>query len=64
MVRVIKTIRMRWARNVASMGERRGAYWVLVERSEGKRQISKIQAGLEFGINTELEDLWWGHILY
>ena len=29
-IRVIKLRRMRWAVDVARMGERRGAYWVLV----------------------------------
>jgi hypothetical protein len=35
-VRVIKSRRMRWAGRVASMGEGRGAYRVLVESPEGK----------------------------
>ena len=43
-VRVIKSRRMRWAGHVARMGERRGAYRVLVVRSEGKRKIFKTQA--------------------
>ena len=34
-VRVIKSRRMRWAGNVASMGERRGVYRVLVGKPEG-----------------------------
>ena len=34
-VRVIKS-RMRWAGNVARMGERRGVYRVLVGKPEGK----------------------------
>jgi hypothetical protein len=32
--RVIKSRRMRWAGNVARMGERRGAYRILVGRPE------------------------------
>jgi len=32
---VIK-LRMRWAGHVAHMGERRGVYWVLVGKPEGK----------------------------
>ena len=36
-VRVIKSIRMRWARHVAHMEERRGVYRALVWKSEGKR---------------------------
>ena len=38
-VRVIKSRRMRWARHVARMGERRGVYRVLVGRHEGKRPL-------------------------
>ena len=38
-VRVIKSRRMRWARHVASVGERRGAYRVLVEKPEGKDHL-------------------------
>jgi len=43
-VRVIKAKRIRWAGHVARIGERRGAYRILVVRSEGKRQILKTQA--------------------
>jgi hypothetical protein len=35
-IRVIKSRRLRWAGHVARMGERRGAYRVLVEKPEGK----------------------------
>jgi len=38
-VRVIKSRKMRWARHVASVGERRGAYRVLVEKPEGKDHL-------------------------
>jgi hypothetical protein len=36
-VQVIKSRRMRWAKHVARMGERRGVYRVLVGKPEGKR---------------------------
>jgi hypothetical protein len=36
---VIKSPRMRWAGLVACMGNRRGAYRVLVARREGKRPL-------------------------
>ena len=38
-VRVIKWRGVRWAGNVARMGERRGVYRVLVGRPEGKRPL-------------------------
>ena len=37
--RVIKSRRMRWAGNVARMGERRVVYRVLVGKPEGKRSL-------------------------
>jgi hypothetical protein len=38
-LRVIKARRLRWVSHVARTGERRGAYRVLVEKSEGRRTI-------------------------
>jgi len=38
-VRVIKSIRMRWAEHVACMGESRVLYRVLVGKHEGKRPL-------------------------
>ena len=40
-VRVIKSRRMRWARHVARVGERRGVYRVLVGKPEGKRRLGR-----------------------
>jgi len=42
-VRVIKSRRMRWARHIALMGERRSVYMVLVGKPEGKTTC-KVQA--------------------
>jgi len=38
---VIKSIRMRWAGHVAYMEEWRGAYGVLVGKSEGSRPLGR-----------------------
>jgi len=38
---VIKSRRMRWMGHIAHMGERRGAYRVLVGKSEGKRPLGR-----------------------
>jgi hypothetical protein len=38
-IQVIKSKRMRWARNVACMLERKGVYGVLVEKPYGKRPL-------------------------
>jgi S-ribosylhomocysteine lyase LuxS involved in autoinducer biosynthesis len=40
-VRVIKSRRMRWAGYVAPVGERRGAYMVLVGKTEGNRPLGR-----------------------
>ena len=41
-VRLIKSRRMRWAGHVALMGEERGAYRILVGKSEGKRPLGDL----------------------
>jgi hypothetical protein len=43
-IRVIKSRRMRWARRVGRMVERRGAFRVLVRKPVGKKTTWKTQA--------------------
>jgi hypothetical protein len=38
-IRMIKSMRMRWAGHVARMGEKRNAYRLLLGKPEGKRQL-------------------------
>jgi hypothetical protein len=40
-IRMIKSRRMRWAGNVARMGETRNAYRILVGKPEGKRPLGR-----------------------
>jgi len=40
-VRVIKSITIRWAVHVAHMGERRGVYWVLGGKPENKKPLGR-----------------------
>jgi hypothetical protein len=40
-IRMIKSRRMRWAGRVARVGDKRGAYRVLVDRHEGKRPLGR-----------------------
>jgi hypothetical protein len=40
-IRIIKSRRMRWAGNVARMGENRNVYRLLVGKPEGKRQLGR-----------------------
>jgi hypothetical protein len=53
-VRVINSRRMRWAGHVARMGEGRGAYRVLVGRSEGKRPLGRPRSRWENNIKMDL----------
>jgi hypothetical protein len=54
-IRVIKSRRMRWARHVARMRERRGVYRVLVENPEEKRPPGKPKRKWEDRIKTDLK---------
>jgi len=40
-IRMSKSRRMRWAGHVVGMGDSRDAYGVLVERTEGKKQLGR-----------------------
>jgi hypothetical protein len=44
---------MRWAWNVACMGERRGVYRVLVGKSEGKRPLGSLRSRWEGNIKID-----------
>jgi hypothetical protein len=49
--------RMRWAGDVARMGEGRGVYRVLVGRSEGKRPLERPRRMWEDNIKTNLREI-------
>jgi len=51
---------MRWERHVACMGERRGAYRVLVGNPEGKRPLSRPRHRWEDNIKMDLQKVGWG----
>jgi len=55
-IRVIKS-RMRWAGHVARMGERRGAYRVLVGKPEGKRPLGRPTRRWEVNIKMDLQEV-------
>jgi hypothetical protein len=40
-IRIIKSMRMRWAGHVARMGEKRNVYRLLVGKPEGKRPLGR-----------------------
>ena len=59
-IRVVKSGRMRWSGHVARMRERRGAYRILVGRSEGKRPFGRSARKLEGNIKADLQEMRWG----
>ena len=58
---MIKSRRMRWARHVARMGERRGVYRVLVGKPEGKRPLWRLWRIWEDNIKMDLQEVEWGY---
>jgi len=59
-VHVIKSRRMRWAVQVARMGERRGIYRVLVGKPEGKRPLGRPRYRWEDNIKMYLQEVGCG----
>jgi hypothetical protein len=58
-IRVTKTIRMRWAGHVARMGDRRGAYRILVEKPQEKRALVRPRRRWEDNIKINLQEVEW-----
>ena len=61
-VRVIKSRRMRWAGHVARMGEERGAYRVLVGKTEGKRPLGRPRRRWVDNIRMDLQEVGCGYV--
>jgi hypothetical protein len=61
---VIKSRRMRWAGHVASMGEGRGAYRVLVGRPEGRRPLGKPRRRWEDNIKMDIQEVRWDGLVW
>jgi hypothetical protein len=59
-VRVIKSRGIRRSGHVASMGESRGAYRVLVGKPEGKRPLETPRRRWENNNRTNLQEVRWG----
>jgi hypothetical protein len=59
-IRVIKSRRMRWAGQVARMGEKRGAYRILVGKPEGRQSLGRPRRRWEDNIKMDLEEVGWG----
>jgi hypothetical protein len=63
-VRVVKSIRMRWAGHVARMGEGRDVHRVLMGKREGKRPMGRPRRRWEDNVKMDLREVWgrcgWG----
>ena len=59
-VQVIKSRRIRWAGHVASMGERRGVYWVFMWKPEENRPIGRSRCRWENNIRMDLQEVGCG----
>jgi hypothetical protein len=57
---VIKPKRMRWTRHMACMGDRKGAYRVLVGRPDGNKSLGKPRRRWEDNIKMDLQKMEWG----
>jgi len=54
-IQMIKSRRMRWADNVASMLERKDVYRVLVGKPDGKRPLGRPRRRWKDNIRTDLQ---------
>ena len=61
-VRVIKSRRMKWAGQIARMGERRGVYRVLVGKREGKRPLWRPRRRWEDNVKIDLQEVGCGDV--
>jgi hypothetical protein len=53
---------MRWARNVARMGEKRNTCRILVRKPEGKRRLGRPKSMWEDNSKTDLREIGWDGI--
>jgi hypothetical protein len=61
-IRQVKLRRMRWAGNVARMGEERKVCKVLVGKPEGKRPLGRPRRRWEYGIRMDLREIGLGGV--
>jgi hypothetical protein len=57
---VINSGTMRWAGHIAHMGERRGAYRILVGRPEGRQPLGRPRRRWEDNITMGHQEVGWG----
>jgi hypothetical protein len=61
-IRQVKSRRMRWAGQVARMGEERKVYKVLVGKPEGTRRLGRPRRRWEDGIRIDVKEIGLGGV--
>jgi hypothetical protein len=61
-IRIIKSIRMRWVGYVAPMGEKRNVYRLFVGKPEGKRPLRRPRLIWMDNIRINLGEVGWGDV--
>jgi hypothetical protein len=59
-IQVIRSRRMSWMGHVACMGERSGAYSILVEQPEGRRPLGRQRHRGKANVKMDFKDTVWG----
>jgi hypothetical protein len=59
-IRVIKSAKIRWVGNVASIGNMINSYYILGGKHEEKRQLGKPSRRWEDNIKIDLGEIVWG----
>jgi hypothetical protein len=59
-IRVIKSRRMKWARHVARMGEKKNTYRLFVEKPERKRTLGRLRRRWVDNIRMDLSEFGLG----
>jgi hypothetical protein len=59
---MIEPRRMRLLGQVVSMGERRGAYRILVEKPDGKRLVARPRRKWECNCQIKIEETGWDSV--
>ena len=58
---MIKSRTVRWAGNIARMGENRGVYRGLVGKPEGNRPLGRSRRRWEDNIKMDFQKVGWGY---
>jgi hypothetical protein len=61
-IRIIKSKRMRWVRNVARMGKKRNAYMLSVGKLKRKRPLGRPRHKWADNIRMDLGQVGWGDV--